>query len=125
MSFIRNAFAGLIMVLCFSACASKQYVWNDYDDDLREYYENNGEIDRLLKSFKEIVDDGEASNRLPPGICGEYGYLLAQSGDRAGALVFFKKEKALWPESSVIMDKMIRNFSAGSPVRASSNNGVR
>lgn len=98
-----------VLTLFLSGCASHQYVWNDYDEDLEEYYGNPVDKAPILKALKKTVERGEAEHRMAPGLCAEYGYFLLETGDVAGALVYFEKEKTLWPESERFMDKMIRN----------------
>jgi hypothetical protein len=39
----------------------------------------------------------------------EYGFALYEAGRIDEAVIYFRKEKEKWPESAVIMDKMIRN----------------
>lgn len=99
----------IFLLLVLSGCASHQYVWNDYDEDLESYYGDPTDRKPILKSLKKIVDRGEIQHRVAPGLYAEYGNFLLESGDVAGALVYFEKEKTLWPESRFFMEKMIRN----------------
>jgi len=46
---------------------------------------------------------------VPPGIYAEYGFALYEKGNFPDAIKFFKLESDKWPESRVLMAKMIRN----------------
>lgn len=93
--------------LLLSGCAQSRYAWNGYDDKLYSYYKTPAEADRFMEGLYEVIQDGEASNRVPPGIYAEYGYLLYERGRYPEAVVWFRKERDKWPESRVLMDRMI------------------
>lgn len=93
--------------LLMSGCAQSRYAWNGYDDKLYNYYKTPAEADRFMEGLYEVIQDGEASNRVPPGIYAEYGYLLYERGRYPEAVVWFRKERDKWPESRQLMDRMI------------------
>ena len=92
----------------FGGCNNQMYSWKGYNEKLLAYYKQH-DPDKFIKSLNSIIKSGEGSNRVPPGIYGELGYLYYESGSGDLAIEFFKKEKSTWPESTFIMDKMIRN----------------
>lgn len=95
-----------------TGCAPQTlYHWGDYDSYLHSYYKNPAEREQFVEKVVVIIQDAEKSGRIPPGLYAEYGYLLYESGNYPEAIVYFKKEQDLWPESSFFMDKMIRNAS--------------
>ena len=55
----------------------------------------------------EVIEEGEAKGSVPPGIYAEYGHVLLDIGKAREAIIYFEKEKNVWPESSMLMDKMI------------------
>jgi hypothetical protein len=73
------------------------------------HYKKPQDREAHLERLKEIVINAEAENRIPPGLYAEYGYALFESGNTKEAITYFEKEKAKWPESNVLMEKMIRN----------------
>ena len=74
-----------------------------------EYYKDPTKLGELNASLEAIVKAGEANRAvMPPGIYAEYGYLQMQQGNNAQAIELFKQEKALWPEATVFMDRMIK-----------------
>lgn len=91
-------------------CAPRtRYAWGKYDSTLYSHYKNPQDKEAHLERLKEIVQEAEAQDRVPPGLYAEYGYALYESGNIREALSYFEKEKAKWPESNVLMEKMIRN----------------
>jgi len=104
----------LAALLALSGCASNSgrlYAWGDYDDTLYAHYKNPQDHEKYLERLKQIVDEAEATGggKVPPGLYADYGYALFEAGNNAEALSYFQKEKATWPESTVLMNKMIRN----------------
>lgn len=94
-----------------AACApGSQYYWNGYDTALFRHYKNPQDRADFVESLKATILGAEQSGmKVPPGICAEYGYALYEEGQAAEALPWFQREKETWPESTVLMDKMIRN----------------
>ncbi len=119
------------LVFCFLSagllisCAPQQYVWGSYETELYDYYEDPEQLESLMKALETAIADGEESakntgsaggaktNRVAPGLYAEYGYLLMLKNQNARAKSYFKKEKQSWPESTVLMDKMIKVIDQG------------
>lgn len=105
----------LKIVLIFSvpisltACAQNLYVWNDYDNNLYAYYRNPTERAKFVEELEETILKAEESGRVPPGIYAEYGYTQYEEGNFTDAITYFQKEYDMWPESRILMQKMIRN----------------
>jgi len=107
----RAALAAALVALLGSACAGQRplYHWEDYDRRLYEHYRNPQDRARWTAAMQHVVAAAEQEGqRVPPGIYAEYGYALLERGDREGAVAYFEKERDLWPESRLLMDKMIR-----------------
>ncbi len=103
----------LLASVVVSGCASQQqtlYAWGGYDESLHAYYKHPQERERFVDNLKTVVLQAEQEGRkVPPGIYAEYGYALYEEGQYGPAVGYFKKEHELWPESRILMDKMIRN----------------
>lgn len=97
----------VVLVLFTAGCARSRYAWDDYEDRLYSYYKNPAESDQFMEGLQEIIQDGEAENRVPPGIYAEYGYMLYERGKFPDAVLWYTKERDRWPESRLLMDKMI------------------
>lgn len=109
-------FPVLVIVLAWvTGCAtqSSKYEWGNYNNDLYKYYARSINQDELIVHIKSIVQEGETQGKaVAPGMCAEYAYLLYERGQYNDALGFFQKEHDKWPESRVLMVKMIRNCKA-------------
>ncbi len=88
-------------------CSSTRYHWDGYDDKLYSYYKTPAESERLVEGLYEIIQEGEAENRIPPGIYAEYGYMMYERGRFPEAAIWFGKERDKWPESRFFMERMI------------------
>lgn len=104
-------FMGMMLVLTSVGCApSGLYYWGDYETSLVErYVENNTQhTDAYLT---QTLQEAERLHRkVPPGVYADYGFLLYTRGDNAGAIENFQKERALYPESQALMNKLIERI---------------
>lgn len=99
-------------LLTVSGCAgNRMYAWGNYDETLYSHYKNPQDHEKHLEKLKVLVTDAETTGggKVPPGLYAEYGFALYEAGQTDEAVKYFGKEKEKWPESTVIMDKMIRN----------------
>ena len=46
----------------------------------------------------------------PPGLCAEYGYLLAKQGDTERGVKLLEKEAELNPESAIFVRRLIKQL---------------
>lgn len=104
----------LVCLLPFllAACAVTQpkYDWGGYEDALHGYYKDATKQPQLAAELATTIASSEASGKpVPPGLYAEHGYLLMQSGRKQEAAALFRKEKQRWPESSALMDVMLRS----------------
>jgi len=99
--------------LLAAGCGPKQmYTWRGYDDSLYAHYKNPQDHAKHIERLQKIVTQTEADGlKMPPGVYAEYGYALLEESRFDESVTYFKKEKETWPESAVVMDKMIRNVS--------------
>jgi hypothetical protein len=106
---IVNILAGFILLGSLVGCAQTHYAWNNYDSKLYDHYKDPSQKEEFAIALKETLADAEASNRVPPGIYAEYGFLLYEQGDSLQAIQYYQKEYDMWPESRVFMSKMINS----------------
>ncbi len=105
---------GLPIVLALatvSGCATQtMYAWGGYDDALYGHYKNPADQEAFVARLKTIILEAEQQGRrVPPGAYAEYGFALYEEGQFDQAAAYFQKEGDIWPESRVLMAKMIRN----------------
>lgn len=110
-----STFPSLLLALLVSAsgCAgNRMYTWGNYDETLYTHYKNPQDHETHLEKLKELVTGAETTGggKVPPGLYAEYGFALFEAGRMDEARMYFGKEKDKWPESAVIMDKMLRNM---------------
>ncbi len=98
----------LLPALLLGGCASSSsmYQWGSYQPALGKYTKTSDAAE-FEKELRETIEKGEKRNAVPPGVYAELGYLLLDTKRPEEALVFFQKEKERFPESAVLMDKMI------------------
>ena len=95
-------------LLLLAGCVPQShYVWDKYDTSLYNFYEDLATASAYTEQLALVVHDGDAAGRTAPGVHAEYGYMLLTAGNGGGAIVQFEAEKRLWPESTVLMDRMI------------------
>jgi hypothetical protein len=102
----------VLLVVAASGCASQSsmYHWGAYDSALYGHYRKPAEREAWVEALKTALLEAEREGRrVPPGLYAEYGYALLEEGKSKEAVTYFEKEKAKWPESTVLMQKMIRN----------------
>ncbi len=92
-----------------SGCASTMYTWKGYDNKLYSHYKNPAEYAEYVENLKEIIEAGDQSGTVPPGLYAEYGYTFYVQGYFTQSITYFQKEYDKWPESRVLMAKMIDN----------------
>lgn len=104
----------LCSIVALTGCASQQkYYWGNYESSLYQHYRNPGDVEDYSENLAGIIENGEQKGKkIPPGIYAEYGYILLVQGKNKEALAFFEREKQEWPESTYLMDSMIKNASA-------------
>lgn len=106
-----------VVIAIVSGCATPSlYSWGRYESDMYKFYKNPEHIVELMAGLEKTLEEAEARQKVPPGLYAEYGYLLLETGDSKQAVVYFEKEKALWPESTLLMNSMLATARADAAV---------
>lgn len=108
----------LILSACLSlgACetGSKQiYYWGSYEAQLYELLSNpNGsDVGKQIRELEQDIERSEASQKpLAPGLLAHLGFLYSAQGNYQAAQALFEKEKVLYPESRVFIDRVIESM---------------
>lgn len=108
--------AVVLLLSVGSGCApQKMYHWGNYSETLYQNKKNPCE-ETLLEHkqvLEEIVKASEQKNlRVPPGVYGELGYIYLRQNSTKEAKQFFKMEEQLYPESKILMDRLIQQADA-------------
>ena len=124
---MKNILLFIVFLLIISSigCAPKRmYYWGNYSDTLYAYKQNSND-ETLLKHMQELNKIVEESNkyykRVPPGVYGELGYLSFKSNKTKEAIEYFNFEKQLYPESTILMDRLIKKSEASIDIDAEKN----
>jgi len=118
-----------LTALGLAACGGGRglYYWNGYDAALYQHYRNPQDQEAFVAALVTTVRQAdERGLRVPPGVSAELGYALFEEGRPGEAIPWFERERHEWPESKVLMEKMIRNATqraAGQPPSAASTTG--
>lgn len=95
-------------ILAFGGCAPKPlYGWGDYEGSLRACYVDHDESEAQADLERTIAADQQSGQRVPPGAYAEYALLLYKSGQSQRAIEYFRLEATTFPESKVLMDKLV------------------
>jgi len=113
MTFQQLCLCACLLVFVAGCAPKTRYSWNEYDNKLYQHYKNPAEYDEFIEHLKEVIEDGEAQGKVPPGIYAEYGFALYEKGNFPEAARYFQLENDKWPESRVLMSKMIKNAQLG------------
>ncbi len=112
---LRRVLCIVVLVGSASGCTNSKplYYWGDYEDLLYSRFVNPGEADpttQVIKLSQDIQIAQDNGQRVPPGIHAQLGYMLYLQGNGDAALQALKTEKALYPEASVFVNRMIERL---------------
>ncbi len=110
-----SACAAAAALFAAAGCTSTYYDWGRYEDSVYvvssrpDGFDLTAEIDALETQLEETR---HRNRPVPPGAHAHLGWLLFRAGDAAGARGNFEAEKALYPESARLMDRLISEATA-------------
>jgi hypothetical protein len=113
------ALASVLLVALFATgCATKDniYYWGDYSETLYDLKKNPDEKTLKAHTDQLLLIINEAPNRhkrVPPGVYGEYGYILLKQGKKAEGMEYLDKELGLYPESAVFINRIRSEYARG------------
>ena len=111
---IKYAFI-LAIAFIVASCANTKglYYWGDYSDTLYEYKQtpNKENLEKHKLEILNIISKSkELNKKVPPGICCEYGYILAKEGKKEEAKKYFALEIQAYPEVEEFIKKLYLNL---------------
>jgi hypothetical protein len=106
--------AGCFLLLAGGCVQQKMlYNWGKYQQASYSYVKNNTEedLEKLLKEYQYLIDNQNGARKtVPPGIYADYGFLLVKQGKVKEGLELMKMEIALYPESAVFIERIIKRL---------------
>lgn len=99
-----------LMAVCLTGCESgPMYRWGDYEKSVYQMYMRKDfspakEIDRLQRTVDKTR---QSKQKVGPGVQAYLGYLYTIQGDTVAAAKAFNAEKQDFPESQVMMDRLL------------------
>jgi hypothetical protein len=112
---VSSFVAAFSAAFLLSACSNQPKPLYNYGDYSDSYYgakknvseESALELQKAIEFSIENTAEG-SSERVPPGMYANLGYMHLKSGKNAEAISYFEKEKSTYPESAHFMDRMIQ-----------------
>lgn len=108
---LAAAAASLLLAGCG---ANQRYYWGSYQDLIYVDYAEPGKMSPtdLAKAMETDLQYADKHHQqVPPGFHAHLGYLYAKLGNKEAARVNFETEKRMYPESAVLMDRLLSNLS--------------
>ena len=113
---MKNTTIYLLLILLIVGCVPPMYYWGDYSNTLYKY-KKDATPEMLDKHKTELLDIISKSNekglRIPPGVNAELGYIYFLQEQYDQAMVYLKKEKLTYPESTKFIDDLLQNLNEG------------
>lgn len=103
----------LVSLLLLTGCANHRqslYQWGSYENQIYAMYSDSNKVsveEQILKLESDYQKAQSANKSVPPGYHAHLGFLYFQTGKADLALQSLQTEKALFPESTVYMDRLI------------------
>lgn len=103
----------MLFVISVTGCATDSglYQWGGYENDLYAAYKDTTQVEKLrvnLEAHTMLMEKN--GQRVAPGLYAELGTLYLQSGAPDKAIIMYKKERDVWPESKGLMTALIQNL---------------
>lgn len=108
-----HTFLIALFVISLTGCATDPglYQWGSYENDLYAGYKDTTQVEKLrinLETHTMLMEKN--GQKVAPGLYAELGTLYLQSGAPTKAIIMYKKERDVWPESKGLMSAMIQNL---------------
>ena len=110
--FAGRIFPVFVLTVLFSGCASSPplYEWGSYETQIYAYLKGDSPVAQLtaMESDRQTIET--SGKKAPPGFYAHLGMLYSNMGNDMQAIACIEKEKALFPESAVLMDYLLKNY---------------
>ena len=113
---MNRLLAPALMAWALAGCAAHRtqlYSWGDYENVIYRSYASPGKYPPAMQveTLEKDYQTARAANaRMPPGWHAQLGYLYFQLGRTDQARQEFSTEKAEFPESALLMDRLLSHL---------------
>lgn len=105
-----------------TACApTSRFEWGGYEQALYAYSQNPENRGVYKTALESAIERGRARDAIAPGLLAELGYLYLEDGNAVEALKYFREERTRFPESAVLMDRVITQLGGSASPTAGQN----
>lgn len=112
----RTTLVGLLLVALVAGCAPTMlYNYGSYSRTLYKYRKDSSaeNLQKHMSELNRLIAYAEKGGKpVPPGLHGELGYFYLLTDDPATAEQHFRAEVALYPESGILMNRMLETMTA-------------
>lgn len=87
------------------------YSWGKYEITSYNFLKNGDEksTQQLIKTYQNIIEKQKGSRGVvPPGVYADYGFILLQVDRTEEGKAMLLKEIALYPESKIFIDRILK-----------------
>jgi len=106
--------AAVLLPCLLTGCGSAPptlYQWGDYQGQIYNMYSDPGKSppeEQIAKLEEDYQKVRSSNNQVPPGFHAHLGYLYFKIGKADQALQELETEKALFPESTVYINRLLQ-----------------
>ena len=104
---------GASLVVFTSCTTPTKYYWGDYQSLIYNQYQEPGKAtpEVQVQALQADIQKAASENKpLPPGFYAHLGYQYLQLGKAGEARQYFSAEKRAFPESAVLMDRLLKKI---------------
>ena len=110
---MRKGLILFTLLAIFASCTTQKplYTWGNYEKTSYNYLKNSDEesIQKLIENYQKVIETQNGTRGVvPPGIYADYGFVLIQEGKTEEGKKMLMKEVALYPESKIFIDRIIK-----------------
>lgn len=114
--------AALASAAFISACApTTRFEWGAYEQALYAYSQNPENRGVYKTALENAIELGRVRDAVAPGLLAELGYLYLEEGNTVEALKYFREERSRFPESAVLMDRVITQLGGSASLTGGQN----
>ncbi|ODS24709.1 hypothetical protein AB835_02230 [Candidatus Endobugula sertula] len=112
--YLQYSGLGILFVLSLSACTTTNndlYHWGHYESLIHTMYNEPGSAtpEEQITTLQSDIEAAKGGNKpIPPGLYAHLGFMYSLTGNMASAVDFFNREKELFPESAVVIDRLTK-----------------